>query len=987
MYSNKNICLISILALFFSTSQFYGQEKLGNNYIKKNMFNGKIAEYVDRQILVKFKDVHQIKNAEGILEDYKAKIIGKCEELNWVLADLPENVNIMEAIPQIKKIGLIETAEPNYVMRTHFEPNDQYFTEGKQWALKNVGQIPPSGTNDADIDAPEAWDITKGTINTKIAIIDTGIPLSLPSLALCHPDLSNQSKIQLGIDCIDLEGSVEYLRGVRDASGHGTHVAGIIGADANNGIGIAGLANGCKLLIVQSINASGIGTGYSFLSAVQYAVNNGAKIINFSGGYASPGSGEITAYNDALEYADNNNVLVVVSAGNENSGGVTYPANLAPYYSNVISVTATDHNDIFASYSSQGAEVCVSAPGGNGLPNNDGNDIYSTTPNYSFALQNSPYYVTQEYGYLFGTSMAAPHVSAIAGLILSINPNLYPYQIKDIIQQSAEDKGVTGRDNYYGYGRVNAYKALKYTIENYGGTFNQNVTLPAGDTWNLQAGVTLTFASDCALIVNGTLNAVGNSTSRITFTRSGTSNWGGIQFNSGSSGNIQYCTIQYGNNGIYCYNSSPTIRYNDIEYSTSTGLYCNYYSSPVVVGNNFRFNGQYGVRCDSYSSPNLTDNGNSGANVIRNNGVGLFGNYYSNPNLAGYLSTGNSIFDNNGWEVAAFIYSTINAQKVYWGNGATIYTTGGSTIDNSNPLPDNPNPGRNIVADNSPNSVTGEINLKVIGDDLNSALYKQKDKKYDEAITLFLEVFKNNIDALLGKYALSKIEECFTQAGKKDYLDYSKREIKTQLKEGGETYVEVLELETHQMVNLGLYKGAINTLQTILKKYTLNEAIEKNTLFSLGAFHNIFLGDKVSSDKYFEELKQKYPKDELVNQIEIIKGFDLAANSSVQGGVVALPFEETAPVAKVTVSEDAITNYPNPFNPSTKISFTLKEGGKVSLKVYDVLGKEVANLAEGYYEAGKHVATFDGSNLSSGIYFYRLVAPTAIITKKMVLTK
>ena len=167
----------------------------------------------------------------------------------------------------------------------------------------------------------------------------------------------------------------------------------------------------------------------------------------------------------------------------------------------------------------------------------------------------------------------------------------------------------------------------------------------------------------------------------------------------------------------------------------------------------------------------------------------------------------------------------------------------------------------------------------------------------------------------------------------------------------------------------------------------MNSAIEKNTLFTLGAFYSLYFGDKDNSDKYFAELKQKYPKDELVNQIAVIKIFGAIANSSVQSAEMISFSEEAVTETEKEISQDMVSNYPNPFNPTTRISFTLKNGGKVSLRIYDVLGKEVANLADGVYEAGKHVATFNGSNLASGIYFYRLVTPTATITKKMVLTK
>jgi thermitase len=976
------------------------QYKIGNRAIKRGIWKNKQVDYVEGQVIVKLKSEFSIDAFNPtFIQQPGAKVIQISDSGKWLLLEYPEGVDVLDSVKELKLNRAIEIAELNFVGHVHWEPNDTYYSSGLQWSLKNTAQTPPGGTNDADIDLPEAWDITKGINSTMIAVLDTGIPIDSITLALSHPDLQNTSRIIKGADCIDLPGSDAYLVGVRDASGHGTHVAGIIAAETNNSIGISGIANGCSLLAVQIMNNIGVGGVVHLKAGIEYAVNNGAKIINISAGWSADSETMV----QALDYAEAHDVLLVISAGNDSSGNVTFPARYSPNYSNILSVSATDHNDVVASYSNTGSEVCVSAPGGYG-GSRGGNDIYSTTPNYAgFYYHTSSIYnppVPLNYGYLYGTSMAAPHVSAIAGLILSINPNLYPYQIKDIIQQTAEDKGTTGRDNSYGYGRVNAYKALKYTIENYGGTFNQNVTIPAGDTWNLQPGVTLAFASGCALIVNGTLNASGTSSSGITFTKSGANNWSGIQFNSGSSGNLQYCTIQYGTHGVYCYNSSPTISYSHIQNNQYDGVYCNYYSSPALDHNTIQ-NNYTGISCNDHSSPNMLSIGSyPGQNVIRNNGSwGISANYYSNPVVGSSSSYGggNSIYNNGSGTsaISATDYCTINAQKDWWNVISSPYFSEShfykvnSTVNADPGLSTDPNAGRTKVVSDDSRVISGEVNFSIqgSGDNLSDAEAKQKDKKYDEAIPLFLNVFKSDKDALLGKYALCKIEECFTQAVKKDYLDFSKREIKPLLKEGSETYVAALELETHQMVNLELYKEAVNNLETILKKYNLNGEIEKNTLFTLGAFHNIFFGDKTNSDKYFEELKQKYPNDDLVNQIEIVRGLGLAANSSVRSGDASTPLIETTQAVKATVSEDAITNYPNPFNPTTKISFALKESAKVSLKVYDILGKEVANLADGYYEAGKYVATFDGSKLTSGIYFYRLTTPTATIAKKMMLVK
>lgn len=134
--------------------------------------------------------------------------------------------------------------------------------------MHNIGQTPPTGTNDADIDAPEAWDINTGSSNVIIAILDTGIPLDSITLTLCHPDLDDPDKIILGPDYATNE-----TDGVRDLNSHGTHVAGIASAETNNGTGVAGVAWNCKLMIIQVFGKSSRGTSQAFYNGVKYAVD------------------------------------------------------------------------------------------------------------------------------------------------------------------------------------------------------------------------------------------------------------------------------------------------------------------------------------------------------------------------------------------------------------------------------------------------------------------------------------------------------------------------------------------------------------------------------------------------------------------------------------------------------------------------------------------------------------------------------------------
>lgn len=142
-----------------------------------------------------------------------------------------------------------------------------------------------------------------------------------------------------------------------------------------------------------------------------------------------------------------------------------YPAAYSTSFENVIAVSATDHNDVFSPYSNKGPEINVSAPGGHGgeyiggVWSYDADDIWSTTPNYYFTGQDGTN-MTQNYSYSAGTSMSAPHVSGVAALMLSIKPSLHDYQVRNIIEDTADDLGSPGRDDYYGWGRVNVYEAL-----------------------------------------------------------------------------------------------------------------------------------------------------------------------------------------------------------------------------------------------------------------------------------------------------------------------------------------------------------------------------------------------------------------------------------------------------------------------------------------------------------------------------------------------
>jgi len=353
------------------------------------------------------------------------------------------------------RTGYFVYVEPNMIDRLFIHPNDPEYLAQKQWGLYNVGQNPPGGTPDADIDCPEAWDDETGDPGVRVSILDSGIPMETELLS--HPDLDDPLKIILGQDFV---GDGE---GVTDRNGHGTHVAGIISAETDNGIGVAGVCWDCRILINQVFDSYGSGSHENFRDGMIYSVNHRADLVNYSGGGSHSETKE-----HGVAYADSHNVLLVAAAGNDWGGSVSYPAAYAASYDNVICVSSTDAEDQVSPFSSIGSQVCVAAPGGYGSPY-DADDIYSTMPNYTVTLNS--YGISQNYGYCAGTSMASPMVAGLAALVLSVDPSLLPSQVREIIEETAEQVGgytynsVTGKCVELGHGRVNAHDAVLLAIQ------------------------------------------------------------------------------------------------------------------------------------------------------------------------------------------------------------------------------------------------------------------------------------------------------------------------------------------------------------------------------------------------------------------------------------------------------------------------------------------------------------------------------------------
>ncbi|MBI4688237.1 MAG: S8 family serine peptidase [Nitrospirae bacterium] len=420
------------------------------------------AEYMQGEVLVKFKQSTSQQAINAANNKVQAALKKKMHVLTSSEASvmkLPSNVSVMQAVYEYKKDPNVEYAQPNYIYRRALTPNDPSY--GSLWGLNNIGQTVNSitGSLDADIDAPTAWNITTGSASVVIAVIDTGVKLT-------HADLStniwgNSGETASNSVDDDNNGYVDDVNGwdfvnndnnPADDCGHGTHVAGIIAAVGNNAIGITGVMWTAKIMPLKAlgIDAECSGTTQAITEAIYYAVNKGAKIINLSLGSSINDIDGMMQ--EAINYARNNNVLVVAAAGNDSTDNDTtafYPANFN--VDNIISVAATDQNDALASFSNYGkTTVDLAAPGVN---------IYSTVPTTAECTLSSDSCDDSGYAFSDGTSMAAPHVAGAAGLIWAANPAYTYTQVKNAILNNVNklvclsDKMVTG-------GRLNAYQAL-----------------------------------------------------------------------------------------------------------------------------------------------------------------------------------------------------------------------------------------------------------------------------------------------------------------------------------------------------------------------------------------------------------------------------------------------------------------------------------------------------------------------------------------------
>ncbi len=358
--------------------------------------------YVKHQAVIKFKRTNS--QAQWFNEHPELKVVHQNEPFYVVESETESTESLIKGLQREYDLSF---AEPNYVFTQQGPtalssvPNDEFF-EPYQWNLEQI-------------EMSDGWDLSGGD-DVTIAILDTGVDPN-------HQDLGE--KLLTGFNAFD--DSSDHS----DAHGHGTHVAGVAAALTNNVTGIAGVSWNSKILPVKVLNDNGEGSSYEVAKGIYWAVDNGADVINMSlGDYY-----HADVLQEAIRYAYDNDVVLIAASGNDNVEDPMYPAQ----YEEVLTVASVDETRNRSFFSNYGQHIDVAAPGSH---------IPSLFPN-------------NQYTVMSGTSMAAPHVAGLAGLIRAMRPDLSNEQVYEVIRTTARDLGTEGHDSYYGHGEIDVAGALE----------------------------------------------------------------------------------------------------------------------------------------------------------------------------------------------------------------------------------------------------------------------------------------------------------------------------------------------------------------------------------------------------------------------------------------------------------------------------------------------------------------------------------------------
>jgi subtilisin family serine protease len=895
-------------------------------------WRGKSGEYVGGEILVKVKKGVDAKRIDQLLSKNEAYIIRNFDRSGWGIVGCDVKANIFKKIEDFLDNNLIEWAEPNIILYPARTPNDSLFvTYLMQWALDNpgIGTLP----KDVDLDGPEAWDIDTGAVSCTIAVLDTGIPLD-DNGSLEHEDLNDPDKFILGINTFDTTANVD------DLDCHGTSVIGIIGAETNNdSTGIAGICWACRILVVK-IGGGPQWSAQTCGDGIRYAYQHGAKVINISGG--SPDTSWSPLYlEDIVAEADSAGALIVAAAGNYSSGTILFPAGFASWgrrsghqngYRNVIAVSAISRKDTlcdFSSYSNDSLKITVAG--------------------FSCATFSTASFNPKSYWYFTGTSAAAPHVSGVAGLLVShglgsLADSVRADSVRTVIENTAMDIGDAGWDSLYGYGRVsalNSLMALDGYYPNASGHLNFDATwkdtvyiigdvlVPDTVTLTIDSGTVIKVltqdhenwgedANKCELIVQGKLKVNGTANHRVTFTSTASSpsdtDWYGIRVlnTDSASAIVKYAHIKYADMGITYQNSKDDSVWhcrflNNGTHAIRTENSSLFISHNLVEDSSSADTLTYGIYSDQVS-PTIKDN------EIRDCKYGIYVYKGAPPIESNKIVRG-------GTGLRCHYTSSITAKRNCFTGKFTNYY-----ILNSN----------------------GTLNL--------DSCYMEGDS---QNLTPTGVRYENGAGGWIRRCAI---------------YNYSQHGVYAT----GKTPRPNLDNGYNS-----IYSVVSGSFVTAIKNVTKTP-----------------MGPLLMADRNWWGTDRPDTASSILFEGPVIWTPYLTSAPSIYNacsGFGGAPRVVSAtPIAKIfSLSQ----NYPNPFNPTTVIRFNVhgpqsrdNSSIPITLTIYNILGQKVKTLVDERKFPGTYEVIWDGKDekgqrLSSGVYFYRVKTENYVEVKKMVLLK
>jgi len=848
----------------------------------------------------------------------------------WFIIMLDGSTDVHTALSDFLTDPEVEDAGLEYFAYTQAVPNDSLYTTN--WGHNNTGQGPGGGGSGWDSDAQLAWDQAQGYGSSSIiiAIIDTGVDTA-------HPDL----RLVTGYDYGDNDPNP-----MDDSSkpGHGTACAGVAAAKANNGIGVAGIAGGCSVMPLKVANSNGDLGFTAITNAITYAADNGARVISLSlGAEGGTGEGDIPSTDYALEYAYSKGVVIFAATANSNASAIAYPSN----HNKVISVGASSPTGQRKSPSSSDGEYWWGSNYGIDIPDHQGSvDIMAPTilPTTDITGSGNGYDINSDYYMWFnGTSCACPYAAGVAALILSLKPTLTPAQVWDIMKNSATDMtidGGAGWDRYTGYGMVNAHRALLQpaAITWAPTSFNQELTPDATASQNLTIGNT------GEIVLNYTLSKQVDSNPVLTedFENGGSIPTGWTQeydsynlnwaFTSGGINNTNPASAHSGDyNARLYYNNSTTPRTTKL---VTPSMDLSAHANPVL----------------SFWHTQASWYGDQDQLKV----------YYKTSSGGPWTQIAHYTESITSWTQRTINLPNPSATYYVAFEGITDYGYGvcidDVSIGSSSYTP-------SWLTLNGVDTVSGSVNGVTKDTDVIAVGFNSTGLAagtYTTSLSLTSNSSSNpsiSIPVTLQVEAPLPVQlSSFTAAI------------------SAENYVNLTWVTQTETGVQGFYvlRGGNDELATAT---TVSELIQATNTSQQQTY--FFSDDELCEDGTYWYWLQNSDLDGTVDYHGPIS----IAFTTVGGGIPSIPL--------VTALNPA---YPNPFNPSTTLSYSLAEPSQVEIDIYNQRGQIVRSYSKEHNAPGHYSFSFDGRDhsgvpLSSGVYLYRMRAGTFSQFRKMVLCK